>query len=35
MIEIAINAAAYKAILTTLKDGCSLALPAKRVATGD
>jgi hypothetical protein len=34
MIEIIINAAAYKAILTTLK-GCSLVLPAKRVATGD
>ena len=34
MIEISINAAAYKAILTTLKDS-SLVLPAKRIATGD
>jgi hypothetical protein len=34
MIEIAINAAAYKAILTTLKDGL-LVLPAKRIATGN
>ena len=34
MIEIAINAAAYRTILTTLKDG-SLVLPAKRIATGD
>jgi hypothetical protein len=34
MIEITINAAAYEAILTTLKD-CSLVVPAKRIATGD
>jgi hypothetical protein len=34
MIEIAINAAAYKAILTRLKNGL-LVLPAKRIATGD
>jgi hypothetical protein len=34
MIEITINAAAYKAVLTTLRDGL-LVLPARRIATGD